>query len=320
MLESGRLLCVLRYLQEHSDEQHPVTTTQILNHLEKQGLKTDRRTIPKDISLLVELGYDIIPRKSSQNLYFIGERDFELPEIKLLIEAVLSSKFITPKKSEILVDKLRGFASVHQRAEISEDLYVTAVKPLNENIYVTADIIQSAKNQKKKIAFKYFEYRPDKSKEFKHNGFTYHLSPYRLLWNEDKYYILGFSEKHGKIVTFRVDRMHGVKALREDSIPCPSDFDINEFCKRVFEMYDGETVKVELECRNELMKVLVDKFGEDFYTEILNEDWFKAVIDVDISPIFYGWLFQFTGRMKLTAPAEILNEYRKMLFNADKSI
>ena len=318
MTETARILYVLQYLKEHSDEQNPLSTGQILNYLEKQGLKTNRRTIPKDIKILVDFGFDVITVKATQNRYFIGERHFEMPELKLLIDAVLSSKFITPKKSDILINKLYGLVSENQRKELANEAYTLDIKPLNESIYITADIIRAAIHQRKQVSFKYFEYRPDKSKEFKHDGFNYHLSPYQLIWNEDKYYVIGFSEKHGKIVTFRVDRMARVKALSKEAKPKPPDFDTAEFCKRVFEMFDGKAVTVELECKNELMKVIIDKFGESVNTEVIDKNRFKVIADVYLSPTFYGWLFQFTGKMKLTAPAVAVKEYGLMLKNAVK--
>jgi predicted DNA-binding transcriptional regulator YafY len=318
MRETARILYVLKFLQEHSDEKNPLSTKQILDYLQKQGLKTNRHTIPLDVKLLVEFGFDIITVKTNQNLYFMGERHFQIPELRLLISAVLSSKFITPKKSEVLINKLHGLVSENQKIELTEEAHNPDIKPLNESIYITTDIIDTAITQKKQISFKYFEYRPDKSKEFKHGGYNYHFSPYNFLWNEDKYYIIGFSEKHGKIVTFRIDRMYKVKALSKAAMPKPLDFNLTDFCKRVFEMFDGKVVTVELECKNELMKVIIDKFGESVHTEIIDKNHFKAVTEICLSPTFYGWLFQFTGKMKLTAPAEAMKKYGAMLKNANK--
>jgi predicted DNA-binding transcriptional regulator YafY len=316
--EAARILYVLDYLKEYSDEKHPQSIKQILEYLEKQGLKTNRRTIPQDIRSLSDFGVDVVTVKSSQNLYFIGERHFQIPELRLLIDAVLSSKFITPKKSAILLNKLYGLSSVHQRAELAEESHIHDTKPLNESIYITTDVIDTAITNGKQVSFKYFEYKPDKSKGFKHNGYNYHFSPYKFLWNEDKYYVIGYSEKHKRIATFRVDRIHRVKALSKSAVPKPADFDIGEFCKRVFEMYDGKAATVELECDNDLMKVIIDKFGEGVYTQITDKNRFKVVTEVCLSPTFYGWLFQFAGRMKLLSPNEALKKYDTMLKNAVK--
>jgi predicted DNA-binding transcriptional regulator YafY len=312
------LLTLLDIFNNETDEQHPLSTTQLLERLEKRGIIANRRTIPGDIETLISHGIDIVSIKSSKNLYYIGERHFEMPELRLLIDAVLSSKFITPKKSRALINKLHKMVSKHQKADLAEGVYLPDVKPLNESIYIAEEIIRAAIHQKKQVTFKYFEYSPNKKKEFKHNGYLYHFSPYRLIWSEDKYYALGYSDKHSKVVTFRVDRMFRVKAKAEDYVPKSTDFDVSEFCKRAFEMYDGKIVMIELECDNDLMKVIIDKFGEKVQTEIIDQNRFKVTTEVCVSPMFYGWLFQFTGRMKLTSPAEVVNEYKKMLKQAVK--
>jgi len=316
MRETARILYVLEYLKENSDEKNPLSTNQILEYLEKQGLQTNRRTLPRDIKLLIDFGFDVITVKSTQNRYFIGERHFQIPELRLLIKAVLSSKFITPSKSEILLNKLYGLVSVHQRAEFAEDMYIHDIKPLNEGIYIITDIIDTAIIQGKQVSFKYIEYRADKSKEHKHKGYNYHFSPYNFMWNEDKYYVIGFSEKHGKVVTFRVDRIDKVRALTKAAVPKPQGYNVADYCKQVFEMYDGKAVTVELECKNELMKVIIDRFGEGVHTEIIDPHRFKVVTEICLSPTFYGWLFQFSGKMKLKSPAEAVKKYGVMLKNA----
>jgi predicted DNA-binding transcriptional regulator YafY len=317
----SRILYVLRFLQEKSDEKHPVSTKQILDYLETQGFKTHRRTVYDDIKLLIDFGVDVVPVKSTQNLYFVGDRQFETPELKLLIDAVLSSKVITPKKSSVLANKLRGLMSEHQMAEFAEEFHIAdRIKPKNESVYLTTDTIQNAINEKKQIRFKYFEYLADKSKVLKHNGYEYSLSPYDFFWNEDKYYVFGYSPKHGKVVKFRVDRMDKVKKSHEEAVPCPEDFDIAVFCKQVFGMYDGDKATIELKCRNDLMKVIIDQFGDNVHTEIIDAEWFKVKTGVSISPTFFGWLFQFTERMVLLSPDEVIREYGETLIKAKEII
>ena len=317
MRDAMRILHILKYLQDKTDEQHPASIKQILEYLESQGISAHRRTISSDIQTLQDFGIDIVIVKSTQNLYFIGERHFELPEIKMLIDAVLSSKAITPKKSGVLVGKLRKLISEHQRVEFAGEFHTSLrVKAGNEGIYLITDAIHTAINQKKQVSFKYFEFQADKSKTLKNDGNNYVLSPYDLVWNEDKYYAIGYSPKHGKIATFRVDRMSDVSVLPEDGAPCPMDFDIATFCRQVFGMYAGNLTTVELKCKNELMKAILDKFGEDISTETIDGKWFKATVTVSVSPTFYGWLFQFTGDMLLTAPDEIVQEYGALLDRA----
>ena len=321
MQTTPRILHILKYLQDKTDEQHPKSIKQIITYLEQQGITAHRQTITNDIQQLIDFGVDIVTVRSTQNLYFIGERHFELPEIKLLIDAVLSSKSITPKKSGILMDKLRELVSEYQRSEFANDTHADLlVKPENENIYIITDTIHTAINQKKQISFKYYEIQADKSKALKHNGYIYVFTPYALIWNEDKYYAIGYSQKHEKIVTFRVDRMCEIDITEENPIPCPSDFDMAAFCRQVFGMYDGQRATVELKCKHFLMKVIIDKFGEGARTEIVDDDWFKVTVEVYISPTFYGWLFQFTEEMILVAPDEIVSEYKKRLSNATANL
>lgn len=319
MRDTARILYVLKCLQEKSDEQHPMSTNQILEYLETHGITANRHTIPRDVDLLLDYGLDIVTVKSKQNLYFIGDRHFELPELKLLIDAVLSSKIITPKKSGILVKKLHGFASEYQQADLTEDFYIAdRVKSSNESIYINTDAIQTAISQKKQITFRYYEYMADKSKELKHGGYIYRLSPYTFVWSEDKYYIFGYSPKHEKVVKFRVDRMCDVKLSAKAAKPRPRNFNIAEYCRQVFDMYDGRNATVELKCKNELMKVIIDKFGDDVRTEVIGGGWFKATADVCVSPTFFGWLFQFTGKMILLSPGDAAREYQSNLEKAIK--
>lgn len=268
-----------------------------------------------------DFGIDIITVKSTQNQYFIGERHFEIPELKLLIDAVLSSKFITAKRSDALIKKLKQFMSEHQSAGFERQVYVTdQIKPNNESIYLAIDVIHTAINRNRQIAFKYYEYTPQKVKSKKHEGFLYHFSPYSMVWNEDKYYALGYSDRHGRIVTFRVDRMCEVTMLETVRVPCPDDFNVVHFCRQVFEMYDGEPETIELRCRNELMKVMIDRFGETVQTKVIDDEWFKMSATVSISPIFFGWLFQFTGLMTVLSPESVIERYRSMLESARQEL
>ena len=314
MPKKSRILHITKYLRENSDEENPVTISDILIYLKSIGIETGRRTIPNDIDEMIEIGIDVVKVKSTQNKYFIGNRHFETPEIKLLLNAVYSSKLITPKKSIKLAEKIKDFTSKYQRTEFSEEFHIAdIVKPTNEKVLISIDLIHKSINEKKQITFGYFDYLPTKEKVLKNNGDRYKISPYSLVWNEDKYYLFGFSEVKNKIVTFRVDRMSNILEETVSSIPSPPDFNIAEFCKQVFEMYDGTQQTVTIKCKNHLMKVVIDKFGEDVYTEIYDNDWFVFKADVSASKTFYGWLFQFTGEMKLLSPLNLVNEYKKML-------
>lgn len=313
MNSKERLIELLRFLFSQTDEQHPVSTNDITDRF-----KTDRKTVKQDIDLLTRLGYDIITVRGTHNVYFVGSRLFELAEIKLLISAVESSKFITTKKSIELVRKLESLVSVHQAAELKCVYIEDRVKPQNEQIYYLIDSINTAINEKKQISFLYFEYDANREKVLRNDGEKYIFSPYGLVWNEDNYYAVGYSEKHEKIVTFRVDRMMNVQITDISSVPPSSDFSLSEYARQVFDMYDGKTETVSLKCANRVMKAILDRFGDNVRTEPIDDETFRADMEVSVSQTFFGWVFQFGGDIKITGPQHVVKQYNNMLQEAMK--
>jgi predicted DNA-binding transcriptional regulator YafY len=315
----SRILYLLKLLNEYTDEHNPLSTVEIINCLKSFGISAHRKTVASDIALLEEFGIDVITIKSTQNKYYIGNRDFELPEIKLLVDEVESSKFITSKKSEVLVSKLALFVRQGQANELKRHIYIDKrIKPEYEEIYYTVDCIHAAINTGKQVEFKYIEYNQDKERIYKNNGYTYKLSPYALAWSEDHYYVIGYIKKHGKISKFRVDRMAKVNISENNSIPVPEGFSAAQYAKNIFEMYDGEMKTVELKCTNDLMKVIIDRFGENVNSISLDSVCFKAIVEVSISPTFYGWVFGFAGKMTILSPEEVKNEYIEMAMSVAK--
>lgn len=311
-----RVLCLLKLLEKYTDEDHQLTTSELSSLLEKEyGLTVHRITFKKDIEALQAMGYDIVETRSSQNKYFLGSREFELPELKLLIDAVESSKFITSTKSKELIEKIHNLTSIHQVEKLKRNNYVVKnVKPNNEQIYYIVDAINDAINASKQISFQYYDYTGLKKKVLKNKGEIYKLSPYHLVWNGDYYYVLGYSEKREKVISFRVDRIANVpNILEKDNIPMPKDFDLNEFTKSVFFMYGGDKVQVNLRCENGLMKTIIDRFGEDVTTLAYDMKSFRVVVDVEASPTFYGWVFGFGGRIEILGPKNIKEEFEQMV-------
>lgn len=305
-----RLLLVQQLLYETTDEQHPLTTFEILDYLEAQGIVTNRKTLKGDIDLMVECGMDIITVQSKPNRYFWGARRFEQAELKLLIDAVSSSRFITQNKSQLLSKKIISLASEHEQKELKRNIYATnRVKSKNENLLYIVDTVNDAISSKRKIAFQYIDYTPNKKKYLRHDGEIYTLSPYALFWNEDFYYVVGYSEKHDNISSFRADRISRVKLLAEKAEKRPKGFSLERYSRQIFEMYDGETMRVKLECKNYLMRCVIDRFGEHVETEIATEETFYAYPEVALSPNFYSWLFKFAGEIKLLSPEKAKAEY-----------
>ncbi|MEY8484725.1 WYL domain-containing transcriptional regulator [Lachnospiraceae bacterium 48-21] len=323
MESKPRILYLLRILEQYTDEEHPLTTKQLIEMLnEKYGISTYRTTIAKDVAALQEFGVDIVVIHSTQCKYFIGSRQFELPELKLLIDAVESSKFITSKKSDALIKKIHMLTSNGQVKKLKRNNYVSGrIKPNNEQIYYIVDTINDAINERKQISFSYYEYTGLKEKVLRNKGEIYTISPYHLVWNDDYYYVVGYSEKREKIVTFRVDRIASQPdILSADAVPVPEDFDIAEFTKQVFYMYDGEEVLVDLRCDNGLMKTMVDRFGEDITTLAYDENSFKITVRVSESPTFFGWIFGFGGKVQILAPESVKEQYRQMIVQASENI
>lgn len=309
-----RMIYLLRLLYEKTDEQHMLSTYEILDYLASVGCSINRKTLKSDIDLFVELGMDIVTITSSPNKYFWGTRTFQIPELKLLIDAVSSSGFITAKKSDELIKKLGIFASRYQTENMTRHLVAAGrVMPGNENVYYIVDVINDAINDGKKITFKYLEYTGDKKQVFRNKGELYTISPYVLYWNDDFYYVVGYSDKRKKVISFRVDRLYQPKITDIDAIPRPADFDVTNYSREIFEMYDGETTEAQLNCDDELMKYVVDRFGEDVKTDSHENNTFTATVEVALSPTFYGWVFQFAGRMRIVEPQKALGEFKKML-------
>ncbi len=250
--------------------------------------------------------------RGTQNKYFIGARDFELPEVRLLMDAVCASKFITPAKSETLIEKLGTLASIHQAKALDHRLYAGRIKPVNERVYYSAEVIRQAIAAHRQITFQYYEYTPDKEKILKHNGRIYRFSPYDLIWNEDRYYTLGFSENHNKVISFRIDRICNIEETDRKAVEKPRDYSITAYGSKVFDMFDGEEVEIILSCTNNMMKVIIDRFGEDVETWRTDEEHFSVKTSVYVSPTFFGWVFQFCGKIRIIAPTEITRRYAEI--------
>ena len=311
--KKGRLLELKQYLYYYTDENHPVTTQELIDAMGQMGYSANRKTIKDDIDTLTEYEVDIITNVSRGNSFFVGERRFELPELKLLVDAVSSSRFISAGKSKNLIEKLTSLASVHQRAQITPRIYTAErVKTDNSQLYYVVDKLIEAVQEKKKVRFQYQEYDAEKKKVLRNDGEIYINSPYGCLWNDDNYYLIGFSDKWQKVVTFRIDRIIDLELLDEVAIPEPEEFTIADYVKTTIEMYDGIEQEVELVCDNDLMKLVIDKFGVEIKTERISETQFKAIVTVSTSKTFYAWAFRFAGQMKIAGPENVKQEYMDM--------
>ena len=308
-----RLLVLSKMFYELTDEAHPMNTFEIIDYLTEHGVPANNKTLRSDLKLLKDMDIDIVTVSGRPNKYFLGARLFEIPEIKLLLDAVASSRFITKSKSKELSRKLTSLTSDHQSKQLIRHMYTTGrVKPGNENIFYYIDLINNAIELKKKISFNIIEFDGRKKKTLRNDGEVYVISPYAMYWNDDFYYVVGWSDKRERMMANRIDRMEDPQILDEKAVKKPKGFRLTDYSHKVFEMFDGEEVRVKLECRNDLMKYVIDRFGMKFETEPATDDTTYCYVDVCLSPTFYGWAFGFKGGIKILEPEEAVRELKEM--------
>lgn len=310
----SRMIILAQMFYEHTDQEHPMTGLEILDYLKEHGVPANEKTLRGDIQLLQDLGLDIVKIVSRPNLFYWGERQFEMPELKLLVDAVSSSRFITKKKSNALGKKLTQLASENQRKELRRNIQATnRIKSENEAIYYSVNTVNEAINRRRKIRFQYTEFGPDLKEILRGDREVYELSPYALLWNEDYYYVVGWSDKHKNVSVFRVDRLYHPEILDEKAVKRPEGFNLDDYSAPIFDMFEGpERVSVKLEVKNELAKYIVDRFGTKLNTKQISDDRFTVVVDVSLSPTFYAWVFQFGGGMRILSPKKAVDDIMKM--------
>lgn len=316
-----RPLYLAKILYEQTDEEHYLTTVQLINILEeKYGISAHRQTIKSEIELLRKFGIEIEEVKSVQNRYNICSREFENSELKLLIDAVESAKFITARKSKELVAKLSSLAGDYGAEKLKRNVCCEGrIKSDNERIYIIVDTINEAINEGKKISFPYFHYNVKKQHQLKHDGEAYVLSPLHLVWNGDFYYLVGVAEDN-TIRNFRVDRIAKCPTiLEENSSQTPEDFNIDDYINTTFRMFNAEHTDVELLCDNDVIDSIIDRFGENIeITEAATEN-FRITVNVATSHIFYSWIFGFGGKVRILGPDMVREEYVAMLDKANVS-
>lgn len=314
-----RPLYLARILYERTDEDHYLTTAQLMEILEKEySIKTHRQTIPGDIEALRSFGMEIQEVMSSQKRYNLISREYDVAELKLLIDAVESSKFITKKKSEELVAKLSKMAGQNQAENLRRNISPEdRIKYDNESIYLIIDGINEAINGGKKISFLYFKYDVRKEPKLRNEGKPFIFSPHRLVWNGDFYYMVGVFDNGKRIGTFRLDRIQKRPIiLEENALPFPAGFDFEKHLQTSFRMYGTDYTTVDLICKNDLMDAILDKFGKDVSTFCYDMENFRAEVDVVVSSVFFSWVFGFGGDVVINGPAEVKAQYIEMVQKA----
>lgn len=311
--KKGRLLALREYLYRHTDEKHPASTQELIEEMSRQGYPGNRKTIKDDVDILNRFGLEIVTNVSRGNSFYMSSREFETSELKLLVDAVSSSRFISAAKSDQLIDKITALTSIYEKDQLIPRIYTNErVKANNPQLFYVIDMLMEAVQNKKKVRFQYGEFNADKQRVLRNDGEIYINSPYGCLWSDEFYYLVGYSDKHAKVVTFRVDRIVDLETMEEQIVPEPDGFRMSDHAKVIIEMFDGKTQDVELICDNELMKNVIDKFGEDIRTERISDEQFKTTVNVSTSKTFYAWCFRFAGQMKIAAPEQVKEEYREM--------
>ena len=312
-----KIFYILDYLQRYSHPEHPVRAADLIDMLDKHhNILCDRKTIYSDIAALQDYGVDIVSIPGKSGGYYIASRNFELPELKLLIDAVQSSRFLTEKKSRELIEKLCNQCSVHDARLMRRDVLVSGrVKSMNETIYYNVDTIQEAISRNCQITFRYFDWGLDGKRKYRDRH--YQASPYGLCQDNENCYLLAFSDRHG-ITSYRVDRMAEIRLLDSPRIPCPelTGKALTEHANRLFQMYSGQESTVKLRFHRSLVNVVIDRFGRDILLIPDGEDHFVFTVNVAVSPMFLSWVIGFGKKAKILHPESVAQQCRQMCLEA----
>lgn len=309
-----KLPYLMKILLEQTDEEHPITVPQIIEELAKYDISAERKSVYSDLEALSLFGLDIVSQRGKTHGYFVASRDFELPELKLLVDSVQSSKFITHKKSMSLISKIEKLTSRGNARKLHRQVFVTnRVKTLNEQIYYNVDKIQEAIISGKQISFLYFDINPKKQKVYRKDGGLYRESPVSLTWDDENYYMITYKERYKSFTHFRVDKMDKIQICDEDIIYPPNEFDLAAYTKTVFSMFGGEETEVTVKFKNNLAGAVFDRFGTNIPIIQSDDEHFVCRIKVAVSPHFLSWIISFGNRAEIISPNEVVDQIKALL-------
>ena len=309
------LLYMMRELLQKTDEDHTLNAADLIRILEKYGCQADRRTIYSNVEILSDFGIDVQKKEDAPG-YYIGSREFELPELKLLVDAVQSSKFITEKKSEELIRKLMQLTNEQKAKELNRSVFIrNRMKSGNEKVYYNVDNLHNAMNGDLQIEFQYGEWSTSKQLIAKHDGKKYLVSPWALTWDDENYYLIAYDEIEGKIKHFRVDKMIRIETTGEprNGREQFKNFDLAAFAKKTFGMYGGPDADITLRCEKYLVGVLIDRFGKDIMIVPDGDEYIRAHVLVSVSPQFFGWITGLGKGVEIVSPENVRDEYQQFL-------
>lgn len=305
---------LMEIMKRKTDDSHSLTMREILDELEKYDITAERKSIYTDFQDMEKFGLEIIKEQvGRETFYHVGGREFELAEVKLLIDAIQSSKFITERKSRELIKKIKGFVSDYQAAKLQRQVFVQGrIKTMNESIYYSVDEIHNAIADNKKIRFQYFSWQPDKSQYLLNGGNYITVSPWALTWDDENYYLIAFDDYEKKCKHYRVDKMIKPEMTREsrEGEEEFKDLDLATYARSTFGMYGGQRKRVKIQFHNKMSGVFIDRFGKDISIRPVDEKHSELNVEVFISPQFYGWIFGLGKDVKILGPEEVVEEMK----------
>lgn len=313
-----KTLLVFKYLNLFSDEENPLSTTQLIEMLKNDGAVCERKSIYSDIDLLKKIGFDIETARSPKRGFYMASRRFELPEIRLLIDAVSSAGFITPNKTKTLIEKLETLASTNQAKELISQVYIDSdTKCNNEEIYYIIDALHEAILQKKKVKFTYKRRNIDKENRKNYTNKIFTVSPYGLVWRDDHYYLICNNSKYDNLMHLRIDRMRKIQIIDETARAVSEvseytdSFDVADYSKKTFSMFSGELAEVKLCCDLELREQIIDRFGEGIVLTAVDTDHFVTSINGAVSDGMVSWIMEFGNKIKVLEPQSLAVAVKK---------
>lgn len=314
--QKQKILVLLDLFKSKTDEEHGVTTSDIIDYLAEHGIKAERKTVYADLNTLKEYGYEISKEKKDGNYYYtLLDRDFQLPELKLLVDAVQASKFISEKKSSELIKKIENLASVYQAKQLQRQVFVSnRIKTNYENVYYNVDELNLAINENRKIKFDYYEWNLSKEMVLRKNGHKNDISPWSLAWDDENYYLVAFDGNSGIIKHYRVDKMRKIEILDEarDGREEFEEFDAAKYAKKVFGMFTGDEQRVKIQFANKLIGVVIDRFGQDIMIIPKGVDQFVVNVNVKVSNMFLGWIIGLGDGAKILEPESVVDEVKQI--------
>lgn len=315
--QKQKLLYLAKIFQEETDDNHYITMPEIIQKLAAHDVNADRKTIYQDINELRSFGMDILTEQDGRKYYYyLGARDFELAELKLLVDAVQSSRFISEHRSRELIRKIESLASKHDASQLHRQVLISGrVKTMNESIYYNVDKLHAAINADKQIKFRYYDWDLNKKLQPRYDGKWYKMSPWALIWDDEMYYLVVYDGKHNNVTHYRVDKMKEISVLDDarEGKDAFKGFNLADYTKSLFGMYVGEETRVTLECENYMVGILIDRFGKDIFIVPVDDKHFQTTVTVAVSTHFLGWIISLGDGVRLVGPDRVVEQMKDMI-------